>query len=152
MSRRWAPRQKTFMNPSQNLGKSTEMLVASILLAENRDVYLPIVDDHGVDISVTSRPGNTHSPSYQELQVKSISTGGLFAAIKYENPRKNYWFVFYIQDIDRMWLINSIDFVGIASKNVKGKNIGKYSLDLKPSRKTPVKHAKYSISDFSKLP
>ena len=146
------------MNPSQNLGKSTEMLVTSMLLAENREVYLPAVDDRGVDLIVRSRAcenGNSESQAQavlQELQVKSVSTGGLFAAIKCEEPRPNYWFVFYIKDIDKMWLINSIDFVKISSRNSTGKNIGKYTLDLKPTRKTPVKHAIYYITDFSKLP
>lgn len=148
------------MNPSQNLGKSTEMLVTSMLLAENREVYLPAVDDHGVDLIVRSRDcedGNTElqaQAEFQELQVKSLSKGGLFAAIKCDNPRPNYWFVFYIQNIDRMWLINSTDFVKIASRVSKeeAKTFGQYTLDLKPTTKTPVKHAIYSITDFSKLP
>lgn len=148
------------MNPSQNLGKSTEMLVTSMLLAENRKVYLPAVDDHGVDLIVRSRAceeGNSESQAqaeFQELQVKSLSKGGLFAAIKCDDPRPNYWFVFYIQNIDRMWLINSTDFVNIASRVTKAgaKSFGQYTLDLKPTNKTPVKHAIYSITDFSKLP
>lgn len=43
------------MNPSQNLGKSTEMLVSSMLLAKNRELYLPAVDDHGVDMIVPTK-------------------------------------------------------------------------------------------------
>ena len=146
------------MNPTQNLGKSTEMLVTSMLLAENREVYLPTVDDHGVDLIVRTRNGyesTEESQNYavfQELQVKSVSTGGLFAAIKCDNPRFNYWFVFYIKDIDRMWLINSLDFVNISSRNTQGKNIGKYSLDLKPTKSTPIKHSHFVITDFAKLP
>ncbi|MDE6258197.1 MAG: hypothetical protein K2M53_07460 [Muribaculaceae bacterium] len=146
------------MNPSQNLGKSTEMLVASMLLSENREVYLPAVDDHGVDLIVRSGGGEdcvaevATQSEFQELQVKSVSKGGLFAAIKCENPRENYWFVFYIKDINRMWLINSEDFVKIASRNVTGKNIGKYTLDLKPTGKTPVKQPQFVITNFSKLP
>ena len=146
------------MNPSQNLGKSTEMLVTSMLLAENREVYLPAVDDHGVDLIVRSRTcedGNAESQAqeeFQELQVKSVSTGGLFAAIKCEKPRQNYWFVFYIKDIDKMWLINSIEFVKLSSRNSQGKNIGKYTLDLKPAKRTPIKQPQYLITDFSKLP
>lgn len=140
------------MNPSQNLGKSTEMLVASMLLAENREVYLPAVDDHGVDLIVRSLTSEDGHAEFQELQVKSLSTGGLFAAIKCENPRPNYWFVFHVKDIDRTWLINSTDFVKIASRNSQGKHVGKYSLDLKPSKRNSLKQIPYLITDFSNLP
>ena len=37
------------------LGKSTESLVLSLLLKENREAYLPAVDDHGVDLIVRTR-------------------------------------------------------------------------------------------------
>ncbi len=140
------------MNPSQNLGKSTEMLVTSMLLAENREVYLPAVDDHGVDLIVRTLPNQVGKAEFQEIQVKSVSTGGLFAAIKCDEPRANYWFVFYIKDIDKMWLINSHDFVKLSSRNSKGENIGKYTLDLKPTKRTPIKQPQFLITNFSKLP
>ncbi len=142
------------MNPSQNLGKSTEMLVTSMLLAENREVYLPAVDDHGVDLIVRTLPNQEGMAEFQEIQVKSVSTGGLFAAIKCDEPRDNYWFVFYIKDIDKMWLINSHDFVSMASRVTKpgAKTFGQYTLDLKPAKRTPIKHPQYLITDFSKLP
>ena len=147
------------MNPSQILGKATEWLVSSMLLAENRELYLPAVDDHGVDLIVRTLNHNsgaaTTAPEhyeFQEIQVKSLSTGGLFAAIKCDAPRANYWFVFYIKDIDRMWLVNSFDFCSLASRNEKGQNIGKYSFDLKPTTRTPLKQDQFLVTDFSKLP
>ena len=147
------------MNPSQLLGKATEWMVSSVLLAENRELYLPAVDDHGVDLIVRTLHYNpeaaTTAPEhyeFQEVQVKSLSTGGLFAAIRCDNLRPNYWFVFYIMDIDRMWLVNSVDFCQLANPNVKGKNIGKYSFDLKPTTHTPLKQPQFLITDFSKFP
>ena len=163
------------MNPSQNLGKSTEMLVASMLLAENREVYLPCVDDHGVDMIVRTKDftqGNGARPEnfeFQEIQIKSVSKGGLFAAMTI-NPRPNYWFVFYIRDINKIWLFNSLEIVNYkklnqgfksgdteyigASQNTDPtkKNVGKWSLDLTPCKRTPIKSIKFLISDFSKLP
>ena len=161
------------MNPSQNLGKSTEMLIASMLLAENRETYLPCVDDHGVDMIVRTNNyikgdgRKAENYEFQEIQVKSINTGGLFAGMKID-PRPNYWFVFYIKDIDQIWLINSMDLVNYqainagknpgdpeylyASQNKNGKEIGKWSLDLKPTKKTPIKSSFYNITDFSRLP
>lgn len=161
------------MNPSQNLGKSTEMLIGSMLLAENRETYLPCVDDHGVDMIVRTKnyiPGDGNQAEnyeFQEIQVKSINTGGLFAAMKID-PRPNYWFVFYIKDIDQLWLMNSMDLVNYqqknaaknpgepeylyASQNKTGKQMGKWSLDLTPTKKTPTKSSFYTITDFSRLP
>ena len=78
------------MNQSMNLGRASEYLVTSMLLNEFREVYLPAVDDHDVDLLVrTIQDGNPHQ--FQEIQIKSISTGGLFAAINCPNPAPNYW-------------------------------------------------------------
>ena len=146
------------MNTSQFFGRSTEYRVSSMLLDEHRELYLPAVDDHGVDMIVRTRAacaGDGTRPEhyeFQEIQVKSASSGGLFAAIRCDNPRPNYWFVFFIKDIDSLWLVNSLDFVRIASQNVKGKNIGKYTLDLKPTSRTPIKQPQFFIKDFTKLP
>ena len=140
------------MNPSMCIGKATENLVTAKLLSCHREVYLPVVDDHGVDIIVPELTGN----NYQEIQVKSLKTGGLFAAINCPNPRPNYWFVFYIWDIDTMWLINSMDLTNpnlkLSSQNVKGKNIGKYSISLANKKGPVAKCSQYIITDFSKLP
>ena len=145
------------MNRPMHLGRAGEHLVTSRLLKECRDVYLPAVDDHGVDMLVrTIQTGNLYQ--YQEIQVKTLqgvtpnNSGGLFAAISCPNPAPNYWFVFYIKDIDTMWLINSIDFVSLASQNKKGKNIGKYSLSLANKKGARPQLAQYIITDFSQLP
>ena len=157
-TRRAQRQDQVFMNPVQLLGKSTEWMVLSMLLAENREVYMPAVDDHGVDLIVRTLAYNPGAAStdpshyeFQEIQVKSLSTGGLFAAIKCV-PRPNYWFVFYIKDINRLWLVNSMDFCRLASRNSKGANIGKYSFDLKPTTRTAIKHPQFLTTDFAKLP
>lgn len=147
------------MNHSQFFGKSTEYLVSSMLLSEKRELYLPAVDDHGVDMIVRTKnfdpQCDNNDPNhyeFQEIQVKSISEGGLFAAITCNNPRSNYWFLFYIKNIDRMWLVNSFDFCRLGSRNSKGKNIGKYSFDLTPTKREPIKKKEFLITDFSQLP
>ena len=43
------------MTPTLFLGKTTEYLVLSRLLKEQREAYLPAVDDHGVDVIVRTR-------------------------------------------------------------------------------------------------
>lgn len=139
------------MNKSLHLGQASEYLVMSKLVSEQREIYSPAVDDHGVDLIVKTVDQN-NPYEYQELQIKSLSTGSLFAAISCDKPKDNYWFVFYIKDIDTMWLINSKDFVKLASRNVKGKNIGKYSLSLVNKKGPSTKCANYVISDFRNLP
>lgn len=147
------------MNPSQNLGKSTEMMIASILLAENREVYLPAVDDHGVDMIVRTRDFNNDSdknvPShyeFQEIQVKSLNEGGLFAAFNLK-PRPDYWFVFYVKQHNTIWLINSEILSRIASQNSSTcKNAGKWSVSLATKNGISPSKAQYVVTDFSKLP
>lgn len=139
------------MNKSLHLGQASEYLVMSKLVNEQREIYYPAVDDHGVDLLVkTITSDNTYE--YQEIQIKSLSTGGLFAAISCPNPKPNYWFVFYIKDIDTMWLINSMDFIKLASQNTKGNNIGKFSISLTNKKGPSGKCANYVITDFGKLP
>ncbi len=81
------------MNTSQFFGRSTEYRVSSMLLDEHRELYLPAVDDHGVDMIVRTRAacsGDDTRPEhyeFQEIQVKSASSGGLFAAIKCDDLR-----------------------------------------------------------------
>lgn len=147
-------------------GHSIERLVESMLLREDRDVYIPSSDDHGIDMIVATKctgctedncsdcdaSGNKPASRFQEIQIKSVRTGGLFAAIKCPNPRPEYWFVFYVEQHNTFWLVNSMDFVQIASRNVKGKNIGKYSLLLASPKGIRAAMAQYIVTDFSKLP
>lgn len=147
------------MNPSQNLGKSTEMLVSSMLLAENRELYLPAVDDHGVDLIVRTTECEPEAPAtspehyeFQEIQVKSLREGGLFAAFKLE-PRPNYWFVFYVKQHNTFWLINSCELAEISSQNRDGcQNPGKWSVSLATSKSLSEAKTKYVVTDFTKLP
>ena len=146
-------------NKSMMFGRSTEYLVISKFLGEGREVYVPPVDDHGVDLIVVPQDSCTNlekSVAYQEIQVKSKAKDGQFSAIACPNPRENYWFIFYVKSIDTFWIINSIKFVEIASKNVKGKHIDKYSFSLasktKQGLKPNPKYSEYIVKDFSVIP
>lgn len=142
-------------NKSMYLGEATEKYIVSLLLKEEREVYLPVVDDHGVDILVMSKQKHQRKKQvfkYQELQVKSLSDKGLFAGIKCPKPAPNYWFVFYVRQYDTIWLVNSVDFVKIASRNKIGDNIGKYSLELATKKGFKESTSKYIVKDFSRLP
>ena len=121
------------------LGKATEYKVASIFLDADCEVYLPAVDDHGVDMLVIP-PKNLN-----DMLSLPLSTGGLFAAISCPNPRPNYFYVFYIRSIETYWLIPSLDFVKIASQNsATCKNAFKYSLTL-ATGKGELRRSEYII-------
>ena len=71
-----------------SFGKSIEYKVASEIVREGFDVYLPIADDHGVDLIA-----KTHTGNIVEIQVKALSKttkGGLFAAINH-TPRADFF-------------------------------------------------------------
>lgn len=122
-------------------GKSIEYKVVSEMLREGFDVYLPAADDHGVDLIAKTPGGNI-----VQVQVKALSKtakGGLFAAINH-TPQNNYYFVFYLESVDKIWILSSKDFVAQASQNNSGKNIGKYSLDVFKKACTPFCVTNYS--------
>jgi hypothetical protein len=87
-----------------------EYWVIGRMLKEGLDVYVPLVDDFGID-AIVRRPD-----SYLELQIKARSatigsgSAALFAAIQHD-PRKNYYFVFYSERMDATWIMSSEEFI-----------------------------------------
>lgn len=70
------------------------------MLMEGLDVYLPLVDDHGVDCVIKKEDG-----TFIEVQIKARSSevtdgdAALFAAITHELT-PNFYFVFYSERLD----------------------------------------------------
>lgn len=113
---------------SAAFGKRIEYYVIGLMLKEGLDVFLPMVDDNAID-AVIKKPDGT----FVEVQIKARSQGinfgdaGLFAAIPHDY-RPNYWFVFYSERIDKIWILSSKEFIKEAVQNKTGKNKGKYSI------------------------
>ena len=113
---------------SAAFGKRIEFYVVGLMLKEGLDVYLPLVDDDAID-AVVKRPDG----SFVEVQIKARSSdvkfgdAALFAAITHEH-RPNYWFVFYADRLNTMWIMSSKEFVQLAVQNKTGQNIGKRSI------------------------
>lgn len=109
-------------------GKRIEFYVVGLMLKEGLDVYLPLVDDDAID-AVVKRPDGR----FVEVQIKARSKdvkfgdGALFAAVSHE-PRKNYWFVFYSERLDAVWIMSSREFIRESNQNKQGKNKGKRSI------------------------
>ncbi|SHJ13274.1 hypothetical protein SAMN02745181_1263 [Rubritalea squalenifaciens DSM 18772] len=134
---------------SAAFGKRIEFYVVGLMLKQGLDVYLPLVDDDAVD-AVVKRPDG----QYVEVQIKARSkdakfgNSGLFAAITHEY-RPNYWFVFYSERMDTLWIMSSKEFIERANQNKNGKNSGKRTVWFNGKRtKDQTEHVKPQFLPF----
>ena len=127
---------------SAGFGKRVEYNLIGKMLMEGLDVYLPLVDDHGVDCIIKKENG-----SFIEVQIKArlseVTDGdaALFSAITHEKT-DNFYFVFYSERLDLMWILSSEEFLDECVTNKNGKNVGKHSIWFngnKTDKKTGVK-------------
>lgn len=115
---------------SAGFGKRVEYNLIGKMLMEGLDVYVPLVDDHGVDYVIKKEDG-----TFIEVQIKARSnvvkpgTGALFSAITHQKT-KNFYFVFYSERIDKMWILSSEEFLEWCSTNKTGSNAGKHTINL----------------------
>ncbi|MEO8514439.1 MAG: hypothetical protein ABI543_12835 [Ignavibacteria bacterium] len=147
---------RSFRN-SAAFGKRIEYYVIGLMLKDGLDVYIPMVDDDAIDAVIKKPNGD-----FVEVQIKARSKGvkfgsaALFAAIPHEY-RNSYWFVFYSERMDKIWLMTSKEFIKEASQNKNGINKGKRSVWFNgKSTKAMKEHCKprfekYLIEDFSRM-
>ena len=125
---------KPFRN-SAGFGKRMEYWVAGLMIKEGLDVYMPLVDDMGIDIVVRREDG-----TFVEVQIKArskdviMSNAALFSAIRHEQ-RDNYYFVFYSERLDMFWIMTSEEFIKESVQTKTGKNIGKRGIWFNGTRK-----------------
>lgn len=142
---------------SAAFGKRIEYYVIGLMLKQGLDVFLPMVDDDAID-AVIKKPDGT----FVEVQIKARSNhvifgdGALFSAIPHEY-RPNYWFVFYSERMDTIWILSSREFIKEAVQNKDGKNKGKRSIWFNgKNTKAKTEHVKpqfekYVVTDFSRI-
>jgi hypothetical protein len=132
------------------------------MLKEGLDVYVPLVDDFGIDAVIRKRDN-----SFIEVQIKARSNTVLeasaaqFAAIDHPTVRKNYYFVFYSERLDAMWVMSSEEFIKEAVQNQNGRGAGKRSIwfnGTKTDRNTNTRRAyrrpryeQYLASNFARF-
>lgn len=145
---------------SAGFGRRMEYWIIGLMLRDGLDVYVPLVDDRGVDAVIRKR-----DDEFVEVQIKARSKnviegdGGLFAAIDHPTLRKNYYFVFYSERLNATWVLSSEQFISEAVQNKTGKNAGKRSIwfngtktDKSNGRKIEYpkpRFEKYRVRDFS---
>ncbi len=131
------------------------------MLKEGLDVYLPLVDDDAIDAVIRKPNGTFTTVQIKARSNKSTDDGiALFSAITHE-LRDNYWFIFYSEKMDLMWIMTSAEFITEATQTKTGKNKGKRSIwfnGSKTDRRTRIRtdickkrFAKYLASDFSRI-
>ena len=93
---------------SAGFGRRMEYWIIGRMLKEGLDVYVPLVDDFGIDAIIRKR-----DDTFIELQIKARSStvipgdAALFSAISHPLVRKNYFFIFYAERMDSMWIMSS---------------------------------------------
>lgn len=146
---------------SAGFGKRIEYWIIGLMLKAGIDVYIPLVDDNGIDAVIRKSDG-----SFIEIQIKArssdvkIGDAALFAAITHED-RENYYFVFFSERLDTIWIMSSKEFLQESVQNKTGKNAGKHSIWFNGKKKNKstgeyLEHChkrfdKYKSKDFSRL-
>ena len=146
---------------SAGFGKRMEYWIIGRMLKEGIDVYVPLVDDDAID-AVIRRSDGFFITVQIKARSKSVVKGyaGLFAVRSHE-LRKDYWFVFYSERMDMMWIMSSKEFIKKSVQNKSGKYKGLRSIWFN-GRKTEKKSGKvteyckpqfikYVAEDFSRL-
>jgi hypothetical protein len=151
---------KTFRNAA-GFGKRIEYWIIGLMLKEGMDVYVPLVDDHAVDAIVRRSDG---SIALVQIKARSRSVverdAALFAAIVHD-PREHYWFIFYSERMDKIWIMTSDEFIAESIQNKTGKNVGKRGIWFNGTRRNKQtgqiedyckpKFEKYLATDFSRI-
>jgi hypothetical protein len=153
--------QRTFRH-SAAFGKRMEYWIIGRMLKEGIDVYVPLVDDHAVD-AIIKREDGTTALIQIKARSKEVIAGdaALFAAIPHDEVRLNYWFVFYSERMDKMWIMTSAEFDKEAVRNKAGKNVGLRSIWFNGKRKSKEtglseeyckpRWEKYLAEDFGRI-
>ena len=138
----------TSFRNTASFGKRIEYYLIGLMLKEGLDIYVPMVDDDAIDAVVKKPDG-----SFVEIQIKARSKevtfgdAALFAAIPHEY-RKNYWFIFYSERMDKMWIMSSKEFIENSHQNKQGKNTGKRVIWF--NGKSSKKHTEHCKPQFEK--
>jgi hypothetical protein len=134
-------------------GRRMEYWLIGKMLRENLDVYVPLVDDFGID-AVIRKAGN----SFIEVQIKARShnvkfgSAGLFAAIHHPEPRESYYFVFHSERLDSTWILSSDELIAESNQIRNGPNKGLRAIWFNGTKidKTTGKKTEYAKPRYDK--
>ena len=134
-------------------GKRIEYWIVGRMLKEGLDVFLPLVDDDAVD-ALVRRPNGSVALVQIKARSRDIAPGdaALFAAIDHPRERPDYWFVFYSERMEVLWIMTSAEFIESSHQNRRGKNVGKRTIWFNGRRrdKATGQHSEYTKPQFVK--
>jgi hypothetical protein len=144
---------------SAGFGKRIEFWIMGQMIKYGLDVYVPLVDDMGIDAVVRKRSG-----LFVEVQIKArsrrvkVGTEAQFS-IRSHEVRKNYWFVFYSEFLHKMWIMTSKEFVARAAQTKTGQYEGLRYINFEGKRKnrasglSELRFQEYEVpvGDFSRI-
>ena len=142
---------------SAAFGKRIEYYVIGLMLKQGLDVFIPMVDDDAID-AVIKKPDGT----FVEIQIKARSkeinfgAAAFFSAIRHDY-RPNYWFVFYAERLDKLWILSSKEFIKAAVQNKSGNNVDTRAICFNgKNTKTNIEHVrpqykKYLAENFDRI-
>ena len=134
-----------------SFGKRIEFKLIGEILMQGLDVYLPLVDDHGVDCIVKTPKG-----TFIEIQIKSRSDitkrTGCFTVDNHNTAINNFYFIFYAENTDTRWVFTSKEFIDNAKMIKSGLYAGRKKLNLNTKKgNNSKKYSTFIIKDFSFL-
>jgi hypothetical protein len=138
---------------SAGFGRRMEYWIISKMLREGLDVYVPLVDDFGIDAVIRKQDNQ-----FIEVQIKARSKivvegdAALFAAIDHPSLRRSYYFIFYSERLDKTWIMSSEQFIAEAVQNKSGANKGRRSIWFNGTKmdQTTKKKIEYPKERFNK--
>ena len=136
------PKAKT--RTSAAFGKGMEFYIIGLMLKEGLECYLPLVDNNGVDVLVKKEGG-----TFMEVQIKARASGQ-FTNLSHKKARENYYFVFYSEKSEKIWILSSAEFIEKSGKLENGKHKDSRFIDFS-SKKTRERLADYEDTTFERL-
>lgn len=148
----------TYTESSTCYARRMEFLIISRFMAEGFKCFQTVADDDGTDYAIKSKSGN-----FYELQIKArkLNTGETGICKKgsgrfqVKNPvnRPNYYYIFFVEQINTMWCISAQEYLQLCSRHKSGKNMNQTFMTLtSPKGKPRPKFKQYEIKqeDFVK--
>ena len=141
---------------SASFGKRMEYSIIGELLLQKYDVYIPLVDDHGVDAIIKKKDG-----TFIELQIKARSNDvkniATFANINVKNQindknNNNFYFIFRSEKLNKTWVLSFNEFIENSKENKTGKNKGNRTIIFSTKNgKLNEKLKNFEVKNFDKF-
>ena len=109
---------------SASFGKRIEFFIIGQMLKAGLDVYIPLVDDQGIDALVrreneTCAAVQIKARSKRDCKAKNATVFTVTG--NHHNGLSDYWFVFYSEALDKTWILNSREFDEETTEGKKGR-------------------------------